>query len=166
MPLNVAVLPVANQSQDLTAPVLIRYFLEKRLKKGDFIINNTIDDVNQQLRQMGIRDGNQINLYNIQQIGQFLRVQGVFHATLIDFRQNPVENTTVIRAKFQFVEVMNGRMIWEKEIEFQKNGLMKIPVKVVVSTEWPEKVIRSIAKGAAGKFPSQLVKEALKSLPD
>lgn len=165
IPKNVVVLPVDNQSRDLTAPILIRYFLERELIKRKFNLVFRYKEVERELRQMGIFDGSQISQTNIQQAGQILKADGIFHATLLEFRQDPSDDRTVIRAKFQFTEVMTGRTLWSKEIELQKKGLVKIPIKGIVTADWPIRLIRSIAKGKVGKLPRKLVKEALKTLP-
>ncbi len=165
IPKIAAVLPLANETYDLTAPVLVRYFLERAARKKGYTLSMTLEDINKNLRQLGINDGNQISPANIQQVGQWVKAEAVFHGTLLEFRQYPAENRTVIKAKFSLTEVQNGRVAWETQVEVEAGGLMKQPVKGVLSMDWDPKMIRALARGPAGKLPSKLVNAAAKSIP-
>ena len=164
LPKNIVVLPVSNQSQDLIAPVLIRYFLIAELKDKGFILTMKGKDVDRQLRQMGIAEGNQIDPSNIQSIGQFFKVDGIMQSTLLEYRQDVEESKRVVRANFRLVSTQSGQVLWEKDVEVRAREPGKIPLRGTLTTDWTPNLIRSIANGPAGKVPRKTVSEALNNL--
>lgn len=161
-PAVIAVLPVSNESQELTAPVLVRFFMEREAAGRGFKIPLKFDEVDDILRQMGIKEGRQINDGNIQNIGQYLKVDGVLQATLFDSRQH--DGMKVSRARFRLVSVLTGQTLWEKQVEAEEKIGGRIPVRGTVSAEWTYRDARSLAKTSAGTLPRKLVRAALKSL--
>src|SRR5947208_3061648 len=85
---TIVVVPVADRSNDLTAPILIRYFLEKKLKSKGFTLAGEREEVDQHLREMGITDGNQIDPSVCQRIANTFGAGGVMRATLQRFSQD------------------------------------------------------------------------------
>lgn len=166
LPKNIAVLPIANKSRDMTAPFVVRYFLEKRLRSKGFKFSHSSEEIDKRLRQMGVTSGNQITESNVRNIGQFLKVDGVVQSTLLEYRQDPTRTgiRKVIRARFRLISTRNGMVMWEKEIEVEGKGSKEIPIRGTLTQERTSRLIRSIARGPAGKLPNKLVKQALKSL--
>jgi hypothetical protein len=164
-PRNIAVLPVNNASRDLTAPVLVRYFLEEELKDEGFRLTMRMGEIDQHLRQLGITGGDQISRGNVQQVGQFVRAEAVFLTDLLEFSQDLSNETTRMKARFQFIETVSGNVLWEKSVDLQKEGFVKVPISVAISPTSSLPAIRSIAKSATGKLPKKLVSDALKGFP-
>lgn len=165
IPRAIVVLPLENQSQDLTAPYLIQYFLERELRKKGFVLTAKYNEVRDQIRKLGILEGSQMGRENIQQAGQFLKAEAVFHGTLLEYRQDPFKQTTIAQAHFQVTEVWTGVVLWEKKVELNEKGLKKTPIRGVISSEFSYQEIRSAARGRAGKLPKKIAREAVKSLP-
>lgn len=165
VPKQVVVLPVANQTQDRGAPVLVRYALVKKLKKRGLSFPLGIEGVDRKLREMGIMSGNHVRSFNLQQIGQFLKAEAVVQCTLLEFRQDLRNDKTVIRARFQLVETETGFKLWETETRTEKNGARKVPIRGAVAGEWSSSQLRAALKSPAGKLAKDLAAEAVKSLP-
>src|SRR3990167_4032282 len=109
MPSTAAVVAVGNQSQDITMPVLIRYFLEEEMISKGFKLINRFNEVDSQLRQMGITDPSQINEGNFQNVGQSLKVDGLMQGTLLESSQN--RGVKTIRASFRLISVLTGQAL-------------------------------------------------------
>jgi hypothetical protein len=164
LPRAIVVLPVANLSQDLRAPVVIRYFLEKELKSKGFILHLKSGEVDRQLRQMGITDARQIDISNIQSIGEFFKVDGILQSALLEYRQEAEESRRAARASFRLVHTQSGTVLWEKEAAAKGRESRRIPLRGTLTTDWTPSLVRSIANGPAGKLPKKIVKEALDRL--
>lgn len=162
MPVTVAVLPVNNQSQDITIPVLMRYFMEETLDDKGFKVTVRFEEADSQLRQLGITDGSQVNDGNIRNIGQYLKVEGVMQGTLYEASMN--KGVKTLRASFRLVSVYSGRNMWEKQCEIEQDAQDRLPVKGTVTSDWTLKRARSMARTEAGKLPKKLVRDGLKSL--
>ncbi|OGR87828.1 MAG: hypothetical protein A3A86_07855 [Elusimicrobia bacterium RIFCSPLOWO2_01_FULL_60_11] len=162
MPATAAVVPVNNQSQDITMPVLIRYFLEEALDDKGFKVPIRFDELDNRLRQLGITEGAQVNDGNIQNIGQNLKVDGIVQGTLYEVSMN--KGVKVLRASFRLVSVFSGRTLWEKQVEIEQKVGDRLPVKGTVTSDWTLKRARSMTRSGAGKLPKKLVRDALKTL--
>lgn len=162
MPKTVVVLPIQNQSQDITEPVLIRYFLEEELRSKGFNLISRFNEVDRGLREMGIANGAPITDNDLQNIGQFFKVDGVAYGTLVESSHRAGVKT--IRASFRLVSVLSGQVVWDRQIETEEKISGKIPVKGTVTTDLTLKEARGIARSKAGKIPRKVVKDALKTL--
>lgn len=162
MPVTVAVLPVNNQSQDITIPVLMRYFLEETLDRKGFKVPVRFEEADTQLRQMGITDGSQVHDGNIRNIGQFFKVDGIMQCTL--YESSMLKGVKTLRASFRLVSVFSGRNMWEKQFEIEQKAQERLPVKGTVTSDWTLKRVRALARTKAGKLPKKLVRDALKNL--
>lgn len=162
---DIVILPVASQSYDVTAPIMIRVFLEKKLKKQGFkqVIDARLLD--QTLRQMGFTKPEQIQEGNIRQIGQVVKARAVFQSTLIQFKQDLVRKTTSIEAEFKLIDVKTGRILWKERTALQEEGLTKIPLSERVDYTWTEKEIHDLTKTKAAQLPKRLVERALEKMP-
>jgi len=162
MPKTVAVVPVYNQSQDITLPVLMRYFIEETLKSKGFKVPLRIGEVDSHLRQLGITEGSPINDSDIRNIGQFLKVEGILQSTL--YESNLYKGVRTLRASFRLVSVYSGLTLWEKQYKIEQATQEGPLVKGIVSTHWTLESVRALIKTEAGKFPKKVVRNALKSL--
>lgn len=162
---KIVVLPVSNRSNDIAAPIIIRQFVERRVKSEGFTSILKAKELDQFLRQMGITDANQINDSNIQRIGQNLKADGLISTVLQQYRQDPARRKTMIEAEFKLTDTKTGRVWWVKKMELQKEGLFKIPLGERVTLDWSDKEIRKLMNSSAAQLPKELVREAFKSLP-
>ena len=161
---SIVVAPVANQSNDFTAPVLIRYFLEKKLKSKGFSLAGSREDVDQRLREMGVTAGNPIGPDDCQRLANAFGAGGVMRATLESYSQDLNEDKTVLEAKFEWIDMQSGRTLWEHEVHLEKNGLVKVPVRMAAGGDWTDDQIRSVAKSRAGSLPKKAVGQAMGAL--
>src|SRR3989338_1923874 len=130
------------------------------ISKG-FKLINRFNEVDSQLRQMGITDPSQINEGNFQNVGQSLKVDGLMQGTLLESSQN--RGVKTIRASFRLISVLTGQALWEKQIEIEEKVGGKIPGGTF-TTDWTLKQSRALARTAAGKLPRKIVRDALKTL--
>jgi len=162
MPKTVAVVPIYNQSQDITMPVLMRYFIEERLKSKGFKLPIRIGEVDSRLLQMGLVEGAKINDGDIRNIGQFLKVEGILNGTLME--ASLYKGVRTLRASFSLISVHSGRILWEKQYKIEQAGQEGPLVQGTVTTNWTLKSVRALVKTGAGKFPKQVIRKALKDL--
>ena len=162
LPLAVAVLPVNNLSYDITMPALVRYFVEQEMESNGFKLPFRFNDLDGELRQMGVTNGNQINDSNLQNIGQSLKVGAVVQTTL--YEPTLEKGVKTFHAQFRFISVLTGQTLWERKVEMEEVVRGKIPVRGTVTSDWTLKQVKSVAKSSAGKTPRKLVQDALKSL--
>ncbi len=162
IPIVVAVVPVGNASQDITLPFLLRYCLEEELRAKGFKLSERWDDVDAQLRQMGITEAYQINEGNLQNIGSSLKAEGILQAKVLQSTQS--KDIKTIGASFKIVSVITGQVLWENRVEIEEKAGGRLPVKGTVTNNWTLKEIRSLAKSSAGKLPKKIARDGLKTL--
>lgn len=162
---RIVVLPVANQTNDIGAPVLIRYFCEKEVKSFGYKLAIDPKAVGMTLRQMGINDPSQINDSNVRSVGQLFKADVMLYGTLYQFSQVPGRENIVIEGRFQLLEIKTGRVLWERHLLLRKENMAKIPLPARLDYDWDESAIRSLSRSKAARPEKALVQEALSTLP-
>ena len=113
---TVAVLPLKNDTTDVTGPEMVRKRLIKALKRHRYNVK-PVKEVDEILRdQMGATLGGQLETASPKTLGEILKVKYVFFGTLIDFGEitTGVYNVRKVRAKFKLVNTETGDTVWSR----------------------------------------------------
>lgn len=143
-PQKIAVLPMANQSNDLKGAEVVRqeFFLKIRDRGYELISMQETDDL---LRtKFGITDGGQLNSTTTQKLGEALNVDGVIYGDLLKFQFLNVGfyQQKVVEANFKLVDVKSGQPLWED----QRKAIGGIKVETV-----PKEAAKAFGRGLAEK---------------
>lgn len=113
---TVAVLPMANHTNDVEGPETVREIFAKKLTERCYIFK-PIQEVNQILKdEMGITLGSQLDMTNPQELGKKLGVDGVIYGDLYNFEEKitGVLNIRRARAGFKLIDAKTGQVMWGK----------------------------------------------------
>ncbi|MFH1282565.1 MAG: GNA1162 family protein [bacterium] len=151
-PRTVALLPVANQSNDLNAPELVRkLMLEVLVSKGYEV--KPLDTTDEILKKNGISEGGQLNAVTPEKLGKELDVGGLFYGEIIEYNfiNVGVYRNRVVEIDYKLVDPQTGKMLWEdqrkvsnKQFEFDQ-----------------DKMVKSLALGLAEKVIENLISSPL-----
>jgi len=112
---TVAVLPIYNATNDVSAPQMVRELADKHVQGRGHYSVKPLSEVNQTLReQMGITLGSQMDMTTPQQLGATLGVDGVLYGYLLNFDDMTmgVYNERKVRAGFKLVDTKTGTVVW------------------------------------------------------
>ena len=113
---TVAVLPMANHTNDVEGPETVREIFANKLTERCYIFK-PIQEVNQILKdEMGITLGSQLDMTNPQELGKMLGVDGVVYGDLYNFEEKTtgVLNIRRARAGFKLIDAKTGQVMWGK----------------------------------------------------
>jgi len=113
---TVAVLPLKNNTTDVTGSDMVRKRMIKALKRRYYNVK-PLKEVDKILRdQMGITLGGQLETASAKTLGEVLQVQHVVFGTLIDFGEinTGVYNVRKVRAKFKLVNTETEDTAWSR----------------------------------------------------
>ena len=116
LPKTIAVLPMSNETNDLTGPVMARkMFAEKVVKKGYVV--QPLEETDVLLNNIGITDGGQLAAVTHDDLRNALNVEGLMYGTLHDFKyvMLGVYYKRKVRISFRFTESGTGKILWEEE---------------------------------------------------
>lgn len=112
---TVALLPVYNASNDVSAPQTLRNMAERHVQRRGHYSVKPLNETDQILRdQMGITLGSQLDMTTPQQLGAALGVDGVLYGYLLNFDDiiTGVINEKKVRAAFRLIDVKTGNVVW------------------------------------------------------
>jgi len=113
---KIAVLPMANESNDLDGPAFVRRLMCEGLSRRGFQVLPTgpIDD---QLKQNGFTDGGQLGATTPQKIGEWTAADTLLYSTLENFDYLNVGFYAQRRVKIvaRLVDAKTGVKLWEAE---------------------------------------------------
>jgi hypothetical protein len=115
-PRKVAVLPVANESNDLDGPVMVRQLLfDQLLGRGWVLV--PLSDVDEKLKEKGFTDGGQLRAATPQNLGEWTGADTLFYPVLQDFNYLNVGFYWQRRVKIagRLVDAKTGERLWEAE---------------------------------------------------
>lgn len=147
---RVAVLPMANNTNNLDGPVFVRetfntmvpsrYYETIDLKQIDEVLNH----------EFGVTLGEQLDFTNPgagaplpNKVGEALMVDALFYGTLIEFNQviTGIYNKRQVKAKFKLINYKTGEVMWEDEkthstqdFQLSLRGALEAVAKEVVTT--------------------------------
>jgi hypothetical protein len=112
-----AVLMFDNQSNDLNAPDVVRYWFNDRIaeKKGYRTI--PLEQVDAVLARHGILDGGQLPAIPPQTLGAELNVPALIYGEVLnfDYQTTGFINVRKVKARFWMVDAATGEKLWEVE---------------------------------------------------
>jgi hypothetical protein len=113
-PTRVAVLPAANETADLDAPVVFRILAAAELAdKGYALIDSS--RIDEALAQKGIQEGGQIEALTPQEIGDLVGADGLLYVKVMSYgRQVGVH--LKMGGSFTLVSSKSGQKIWYSEL--------------------------------------------------
>lgn len=174
---KVAVLPLANNTNDMEGPNWVRVaFAEVIPARYYHVISG--DQVDQRLRdKLNINLGGQLDYTNPgvgapspQEVGKVLDVDGLFYCNLVDF-QNLITgfyNKRKVKAKCKLVNAKTADVVWEKEEEASSSE-MNLSVSGAIDSA-KQKVVGSLVNKAFRANPlkqqtHQLVYKFQRTIP-
>lgn len=113
---SIAVLPLANNTNDVDGPQHVREKLIERIVKRRYSVM-PMEEIDRRLRdQLGITLGGQLEDATVEQLKDVLQVDGLVYGTLMDYGEitTGAYNVKKVRAKFKLVCASSGTTIWEK----------------------------------------------------
>ena len=115
---KIAVLPMANESNDLDGPVFLRKLIQDGLARRGFQVLPT-DQIDAQLKVEGFTDGGQLRATTPQKIGTWTGADSLLYSTLESFDYINVGFYTQRRVKViaRLVSAQTGERLWEAERE-------------------------------------------------
>ncbi len=114
---KVAVLPLANQSVDLSAPGYVRKVFSEKIGRRGYAPLET-SAVDEALRtKLSVNEGGQLEAVTPQKIGEALDVDRVFYGEVLDYKNVNlgVYQQKSVKLKFRLVDAKTGATLWESE---------------------------------------------------
>jgi len=113
---KIAVLPMANQSNDLDGPVYLRQLIQERLAARGYEVLS-MAQIDAQLKIQGFTDGGQLGATTPQKIGEWIGADSLFYSTIENFDYINVGFYSQRRVKIvgKLVSAKTGRRLWETE---------------------------------------------------
>ena len=117
-PQLIAVLPMANSSNDLDAPVYLRQVIFNRLQVRGFNLI-PLEDVDAKLKAQGFTDGGQLGATTPQKIGEWLGADGLLYSSVEEFSYMNVAfyAQRAVKVHGRLVDAATGQKLWETERE-------------------------------------------------
>lgn len=113
---RVAVLPMANETNDLDGPLFVRSLLRDGLVARGFQIVEP-GEVDRILKENGFTDGGQLGAAKPADMGQWLKAESLFYTTLVEF--NTINLGFYWQRKVtvhgRLVDAATGEMLWEAQ---------------------------------------------------
>jgi len=121
-PINVAVLPFANETTDLAAGELSRILFALALEQKGFTVLD-YDKTNESLQQMGITDGGQLGSIDRAKLQKELNVSGLVYGNLIEatYTTKGVVSTQGVTLSCSLYR--DGKRMWEDQQTVKSRGL-------------------------------------------
>jgi len=115
---KVAVLPIANESNDLDGPIFVRTLIYNALAERGFQVL-PLAAIDAQLKTQGFTDGGQLGATTPQKIGAWTGADTLFYTTLENFDYINVGVYAQRRVKIlsKLVDAKTGERLWESERE-------------------------------------------------
>lgn len=116
-PPRVAVLPFANETNDIDAPELVRKNFQEMLPVRGYlpIDPKRVDEILQ--KKFGITEGGQLNSVTPAELGKALEVEGLFYGNVITFQDLPLgfARKRTVKAAMRLVDCKSGQLMWEDQ---------------------------------------------------
>jgi hypothetical protein len=146
-PQRVAVLPMANDTNDLDGPGAVRQALFTLLASHGYVLI-PLKEIDEKLKEQGFTDGGQLKAATPKELGEWLGVDGLFYSTLVDFNYILLgfytQRSVTVHARM--VNALTGDKLWEDEKGFATR---------LVATKQKE-AEQSLAAQMAVKFAEKL----------
>ena len=168
-PRAIAVLPFANETNDVEGPESVRKLLIELLPRRGYAPMNE-ETVDRTLREkLGITEGGQLGSVTAQEIGQELGCDGLMYGNLLTFMDLPLGyvRKRTVKADLKLVDSRTGNVLWEDEKswttpEFHFNSQ---EAKRAASWQVADRQMRKIAGTLLREESILMLERALKNLP-
>ncbi len=163
-PITIAVLPMANQTNNMTGSLLVRkLFQQIAPKRGYNII--TLEEVDLGLKSIGITDGGQLSSVAIEDLAKAIDADAFVYSTLLEFKfiTLGIYYKRIVKAHFRMIDAGTGDLLWEdtrkgKTSEFTMD-FEKIKEQLAV------KLIENIFKSPLKPEAERMVRKVLSTMP-
>ena len=168
-PTRVAVLPFANETNEVGGPETVRKVFAKMLPLRGYDVQDLQTTSDILLQQFGINDGGQLGSVTVKELGEKLGVDGLFYGNLLQFVDLPLGfvRKRVVQAEFKLVETSSQTLLWQDKKKWitPELHLSSEEAKTAFAVQVAERQIEKIT----GKFllleSKLVVLNALKELP-
>ncbi|MBI4052075.1 MAG: DUF799 family lipoprotein [Elusimicrobia bacterium] len=149
VPQRVAMLPLENESVDLTGPEMLRKMVAEKLKAWGYAILS-LEETDAKLREMGITDGGQLRALSPKEMAQHLNVDGLCFGSVeqFSFQNIGFYLKRAVKLRLKLVDPSSGENLWEgvgeskhSEIHGKEEGAGKAFVR-----GWSRKMVENIMK--------------------
>lgn len=168
-PAKIAVLPFANQTNDVSGPEIVRKLLIEMLPSRDYfpVEKGKVDQT--LLEKFGITDGGQLRSVSEKELGESLDVDGLFYGNLLVFIDFPFGfgRRRTVKANLKLVDAKTGTLLWEDEKSWSN------PEIYFSAEEARKAMVRQVAERQIAKMAGTFLREesrkmlllALQNLP-
>ena len=148
----IAVLPLANYTNDMAGPDLVRRFVFRHLRRRGYSVI-PLDIVDTRLREVGITDGGALGAITAQELGAHLNCDGLMYGELLQFSYVTLGfyNKRAVELRLAIVDSRTGERIWEDD---------KKEVKLRIETKWKD-ATRAFTQELGGKAVESLFRSPL-----
>lgn len=122
---KVALLPIANETNDLDGPIYIRKLLQQKLSESGYDLV-PMADVDAKLLEKGFTDGGQLKATTPEKLGEWTGSDTLFYPVLEDFSYLNVGFYWQRRVKVsgRLVDAKTGEKLWEAERSWATRDLV------------------------------------------
>lgn len=156
----VALLPFENQTNNMEAAQKVRQMLYEQMKlKGYRLIE--LNEIDSQLKILGITDGGQLGALSLKQIRDKIRADRFCYGSVIEFGQKSAVALTQrkVEINLKLVETRTGKVIFEgSESGVTSRAGADAAGDLVVHTAG--KVVKSVKEGVKKILPGEKLKKA------
>lgn len=167
-PNRVAVLPMANDTNDLDGPILVREMIFQQLARRGYQLV-PLAETDQILKTQGFTDGGQLGATTPQKIGEWLGTDGLFYSTLEDFNYINVGFYTqrLVKVSGRLVNAPTGERLWETERSASTRNIAtnKKDAERLAATQLAIKAIEKAAHRPLQPESRMMVDNLLSTLP-
>ncbi|MBI2069168.1 MAG: DUF799 family lipoprotein [Elusimicrobia bacterium] len=158
---RIALFPLANDSNDLEAPSLVRVALFKEMgKKGHLLI--PMEEIDAQLKEMGVTDGGQLGAIDVERLREKIPADRFCYGTLVEFtfKSAVALSQRKVEIRLKLVDAHNGAVLYERqESGVTTRGGTDAAGDLVLNVAG--KVVKSVKDGAKKLMPAQTGKKAM-----
>lgn len=161
-----AVLPFANESNDVAAPEIFRHLLFEAAAGRHYALQ-PLEETDRRLREeLQITDGGQLNLAVPSELGNALEVQTLFYGDVLEWKKitTGIYNAVSVKARFKLVDAATGAVRWERTHEVRRH--VEIGSSGHLGTDILAGVIANLFLNPVTPYARQLVREVGQQLPD
>jgi len=161
-----AVLPFANETNDVGAPEVIRKLLFE-IAAGHHYALQPLEETDRRLREdLQITDGGQLELATPSGLGDALGVQTLFYGDVLEWKKvtTGFYNIVSVKARFKLVDAATGAVRWERTHEVRKH--VDVGSSGNLGADILAGVIVNLFLNPVTPYARQLVRDVGRQLPD
>jgi hypothetical protein len=119
-----AVLPMANDTNDLDGPTFVRQLIFQGLAQRGYTLM-PMAEIDAKLKVQGFTDGGQLKAATPQKIGEWIGCDGLFYSTLEEFNYITVAfySKRTVKIDAQLMNGQTGEKFWEADRSFSTQAV-------------------------------------------